>query len=166
MKNGHQEKPGSEGKMKERSNEGTNGHKDDPSTTVIQTDSNMDIDNTMITNPAGEEKSTTTRAKRASTLRNSVKRKSREEPGPELELELESGTSTTKSKAGAKAKTRTKAQQEKPKKDKNVPKTYNIDFVLTSSRSPLVNVDISVSDQTYTALSYLLYHFFLKFKGE
>ena len=154
----------SEGKMKGRANEGTNGHKDDPSTTVIQTDSSMDMDD--ITNPAGEEKSTTTRTKRASTLRSSVKRKSREEPGPELELELESGTSTTKSKAGAKAKTRTKAQQEKPKKDKNVPKTYNIDFVLTSSRSPLVNVDISVSDQTYTALSYLLYHFFLKFKRE
>ena len=76
------------------------------------------------------------------------------------------GTSTTKSKTGTKAKTKVKAQQEKPKKDKNVPKTYNIDFVLTSSRSPLVNVDISVSDRTYTALSYLLYHFFLKFKGE
>ena len=162
MKNGHQEKPGSEGKMKERANEGTNGHKDDPSTTVIQTDSNMDIDDTMITNPAGEEKSTTTRAKRTSTLRNSVKRKTCEEPGPELEP----GTSTTKSKTGTKAKTKVKAQQEKPKKDKNVPKTYNIDFVLTSSRSPLVNVDISVSDQTYTALSYLLYHFFLKFKRE
>ncbi|PAV14976.1 hypothetical protein PNOK_0952900 [Pyrrhoderma noxium] len=159
MKTGHQEKPGSEGKMKERANGGTNGHKDDPSTTVIQTDSNMDIDDTMITNPAGEEKSTTTRAKRASTLRSSVKRKSREELGPELgpelELELESGTSTTKSKAGAKAKTRTKAQQEKPKKDKNVPKTYNIDFVLTSSRSPLVNMDISniINYQTWTSLS-------------
>ena len=146
--------------MKERANEGTSGHKDDPSTTVIQTDSNMDMDN--ITNPAGEEKSTRTRAKRTSTLRSSVKRKTWEEPGPELEP----GTSTTKSKTGTKAKTKVKAQQEKPKKDKNVPKTYNIDFVLTSSRSPLVNVDISVSDQTYTALSYLLYHFFLKFKGE